>query len=60
MSDVTTIDPLGDNGESWYATTKLRWAARDVAEGYKLVLQQQWQGSKGTTEWRDVPTEYED
>lgn len=50
--------------ESWSLTTQLRWKQRLKQHGNGTaeditVLQQMWQGSMGTQEWKDVPTETE-
>jgi hypothetical protein len=48
----------------WTQTTNFRWLRRRVKldpfyfpdETIILVLQQCWQGSDGTQDWKDVPT----
>ena len=49
--------------ESFSATMKLRWVLRETGfdsnTHIEKVLQQAWQGSHGTIEWRDIETVYE-
>ena len=46
--------------EYWKPTSILRWEKHYTSidrVNYDKVLQQMWQGSLGTQEWRDVPEE---
>lgn len=44
--------------EYWKPTSVLRWKRVPIDKlSYNKVLQQMWQGSSGTQEWRDVPEE---
>lgn len=46
--------------EYWKPTSVLRWRkeyTNNQMTSYDKVLQQMWQGSLGTQEWKDVPEE---
>ena len=46
--------------EFWTITNQLRWKMKHNPNNWndlpEKVLQQLWQGSKGSQEWKDVPT----
>lgn len=44
--------------EYWEPTSVLRWKRIPIDKlSYNKVLQQMWQGSSGTQEWKDIPEE---
>ena len=44
--------------EYWVPTSVLRWKRIPIDKlSYTKVLQQMWQGSRGTQEWKDIPEE---
>ncbi len=61
---TTTTDAMSyEYPEYWSCTNELRWLKRTIEMDINLevvrtisILQQKWQGSKGTIEWKDVPT----
>lgn len=52
---TTSIKIGHETCEVFTLSRKIRWVIRD---GEK-VLQQAWQGSEGSVQWEDVPTEEE-
>lgn len=66
MSQEKEIEVVYDNTmivssqviEYWQPTSVLRWKRISIDKlSYNKVLQQMWQGSSGTQEWKDVPEE---
>lgn len=45
----------GHPNEYFIPTTKLRWLVLVGAERSNPILQQQWIGDKGTTDWCNIP-----
>lgn len=62
MNTVTYTPTDNVLDEYFTLTNQLRWFSKlkyinDANGCYEKTLQQLWQGSKGTQEWVDVPTE---
>lgn len=60
MTDDNVVLVQNGDDEYFVLTPKLRWDLRLGLQGYgQGILQQAWQGSRGSIRWTDVPVEAE-